>query len=52
MIDLTQLMAIFQYLSSEQRVVKLYNTYRGLPLDTNTAILGVDQGKITTTVFC
>ncbi len=51
MIDLSQLMAIFQYLSSEHRVVKLYNTYRGLPLDTNTAILGVDQGKITTTVF-
>jgi hypothetical protein len=51
MIDQPQLMAIFQYLSSEKSVVKLYNTYRGLPLDTTTAILGVDEGKITTSAF-
>ena len=51
MIDQDHLMAIFQYLSAEKRVVKLYNTYRGLPLDTDTAIVGVAEGEITTSVF-
>jgi hypothetical protein len=46
MIDQDRLMAIFQYLSSEKKVVKLYNTYRGLPLDMDTTILGVDQDTI------
>jgi hypothetical protein len=46
MIDQDRLMAIFQYLSSEKKAVKLYNTYRGLPLDMDTTILGVDQDTI------
>jgi hypothetical protein len=46
MIDQDRLMAIFQYLSSENKVVKLYNTYRGLPLDMDTTILKVDQDMI------
>jgi hypothetical protein len=46
MIDQDRLMAIFQYLSSEKKTVKLYNTYRGLPLDMDTTILGVDQDTI------
>jgi hypothetical protein len=51
MIDQEQLMEIFQYLSSEQGVVKLYNTYRGLPLDGDTVVYKVDEGQITTGVF-
>jgi hypothetical protein len=51
MIDQARLMATFQYLSSMRSAVNLYNTYRGLPLDTDTSILGVEQGKITTSVF-
>lgn len=51
MINQDQLMAIFQYLSSEKSVVNLFNTYRGLPLDTDTSITGVEQGRITTKIF-
>lgn len=51
MIDKDQLMAIFQYLSSEKRTLKLYNTYRGLPMEADVSILGVEPGKITTGVF-
>jgi hypothetical protein len=51
MIDQDKLMAIFQYLSSEKTVVKLYNTYRGLPLDMDTTILGVEEGEITASLF-
>jgi len=46
MIDQDRLMAIFEYLSSEKKMVKLYNTYRGLPMDMDTTILGVDQDTI------
>jgi hypothetical protein len=46
MIDQDRLMAIFQYLSSEKKVVKLFNTYRGLPMDMDTTILKVDQDSI------
>jgi hypothetical protein len=51
MIDQDRLMAIFQYLSSEKKVVKLYNTYRGIPLDMETTILEVEQDTITASLY-
>jgi PilZ domain len=51
MISQARLMAIFKYLSAENSSVKLFNTYRGLPLDSDSAILGVDQGNIIANVY-
>lgn len=44
-------MRTFENLVLENKPIKLLNTYRGLPLDTDVTILGIEEGKITTSVL-
>jgi hypothetical protein len=44
-------MRTFENLVLEKRPIKLLNTYRGLPLDTDVSILRIEEGKITTSVL-
>jgi hypothetical protein len=44
-------MRTFENLVLEKRPIKLFNTYRGLPLDSEVSILGIEQGKITTSIL-
>lgn len=41
----------FEHLLLEKRPIKLLNTYRGLPLDTDATILEIEEGKITTSIL-
>lgn len=44
-------MRTFENLILEKRPIKLLNTYRGLPLDTDVTILGIEEGRITTSIL-
>jgi hypothetical protein len=44
-------MRTFESLVLEKMPIKLLNTYRGLPLDTDVTILGIEEGKITTSIL-
>jgi hypothetical protein len=51
MADQAEWMRTFESLVLENRPIKLLNTYRGLPLDTDVTILGIEEGKITTSIL-
>ncbi len=44
-------MRAFKSLITDKKPVKLYNTYRGLPLNTDADILELAEGSITTSIF-
>jgi hypothetical protein len=51
MADQAEWLRTFENLVLEKRPIKLLNTYRGLPLDTDVSILRIEEGKITTSVL-
>jgi hypothetical protein len=51
MVNQSDWMRTFNQLITEKGSVKLYNTYRGLPLITDAAVLEIKEGKVITSIF-